>query len=232
LEEVKIISSMRKQNQQIWDYIAVLKLFDGVNRISHIDGNLKIQKLTFLSELEGFKNDVAVMHFRFFKYHFGPYSKELANSVKFLMQQGFITSSRRLTNRGKFLIEYITDVVNQSPSATKAFEIISNISNRFGRRSGPKLTDLVYSLKVPVYEYEGQEKKIRDIGTFTDILVPTQTEGLQDILPLSDDMLDDIEQELNIPPDILDSKHASYQKAIDKAASRVKTALLSYPIIA
>lgn len=217
---------MRTQAQQIWDYIAIIKLLDDVNKINYIDGNLKIQKLIFLSELEGLKTHIAPMHFKFFRYNLGPYSKELANSVNFLINQGFITSTKKITKRGEFLIEYVRDAINESIIFKKAFEIINETIEKYGRYPGSKLTNMVYDLKVPVYDYGGKVEKVRNIGTFTDIIVPTQMAELQDIA-LFDDILEDIEEELNLSPYSLDPNNPDYQKTITRALARVKIALVS-----
>ena len=44
-----------------------------------IDGDVKLQDLVFLSELQMFGKQATGFHYRFFRYAYGGYSKELAD---------------------------------------------------------------------------------------------------------------------------------------------------------
>lgn len=215
---------MRTKGQKIWDYIAILKLFDAVGRISSVDGNLKVQKLAFLTELEGIRANLAAMHLKFFRYTHGPYSKDLANDVENLTYHGAITRTRRLTKKGQFILDYIAPEISHSQRASEAFSIIENISNQYGKKSGSRLVDLVYKMTVPVYDFGGQSVKVEEIDHFTDILVPT-AQGLTDIDMPNADMIAEIEEELALPLDALNPTNPDYQRTVNAALERVKHAL-------
>jgi len=212
---------MRTRAQQIWDYIATLKLFEAVDKIGSVDGNLKIQKLVFLTELEGVRAHLAAMHLKFFRFTYGPYSKELANDVKSLIEHGIITSTKRLTKKGQFILDYIAPEIPHSTKASEAFSIIENVSNQYGKKSGPRLVDLVYKMMVPVYERGGELVKVEDIDYFTDIFVPS-AQGLEDVDVLNADMVADIEQELALPLDALNPTNPEYQRNVTAAIERLR----------
>lgn len=79
---------MRTRRGSTWDALAVLKLFDEVNRTNDIDGNTKAQKLTFLLELLGQKAGIRSGHLRFSRYKYGPYSWELPSCSTSLRMVG------------------------------------------------------------------------------------------------------------------------------------------------
>jgi len=215
---------MRTRTQQIWDYIATLKLFETVDRISSIDGNLKVQKLSFITELEGIRAQFAAMHFKFFRYNQGPYSKELANDVQYLIGREVITAGKRLTKKGHFILDYIAPEVSHSQKASEAFSIIENVANQYGKKSGPRLVDLVYKMIVPVYDLGGEEMRVEDVGLFTDIFVP-MAQTLTEVDVLNADMIADIEQELALPLEALNPSNPEYQRTVNEALERVRVAI-------
>jgi hypothetical protein len=78
---------MMRNEGQIWDQIFLLNLFSCSDE--RLD-NLKIQKIVFLTEIEGRNRNFAAANFPFFRYHFGPYSKVAANTVRKLEVFGFV----------------------------------------------------------------------------------------------------------------------------------------------
>lgn len=216
---------MRTQTQKIWDYVATLRLFEAVNEISHMRGNLKIQKLTFLAEFDGLQNHLSSFHLRFFRYTYGPYSRDLAKDIEFLTKQGFLATSRELTKKAEFLLEYVRPEIQQSQKAMKAFEILEKTAGEYGRKGGTSLMNLVYRLAVPVFELGGEPQKVESIDFMADIFVPTCTKDVEEVTPFSADLLKDIEQELALSPDVLDPQHPNYRKSVQAAYSRIEQAI-------
>lgn len=223
-------STMRERSHKYWDQIILLHLFDSVNRISRIDGNLKVQKLIFLLELKGQEAGIKAAHYRFFRYQFGPYSGDLAGDTEILETLGFITkSSRQLTTRGRFLLEYVSDHIRSSEQAKDAIAIADRVSNEYGRRSGPKLTDIVYAMKVPVYDLGGSVQQVRAITTGLDILDPVNS-PLNEVQPFDESVLGDLEEEFSIPIAHLEPTSPSYRAAIKGALSRAISSTTKAPI--
>lgn len=216
---------MRTLGQNIWDYVATLSLFSAVNNIDQIDGNLKIQKLVFLSELEGLNKNIITTHFRFFRYQYGPYSPVLADDVKTLIKQGFITTKHILTKRAQFVLDYTKDAIDSSTPARKVLTLLNEIAKKYGRRSGPWLTDLVYGLEVPVHDFNRKLMKVRDIETGFDIVVPTRTPNISKIEPFSEDLINDLKEEFAISAYDLNPENPEYKKTIRQALNRAKQAI-------
>lgn len=216
---------IRNRKQTIWDYAATLKLFDEVNKVGAMDGNLKLQKLSFLAELEGSNQGLACLHFRFFRYTYGPYSIDVAAGVDQLTSLGFCTASRKLTKRGQFFLDYIRPEVEHSDLALQAYEVFKQTARDYGKRGGMRLKEMIYNMVVPVYELGGESMKVVDIPFHADIFVPTCEHNLKEVVPFDEGLIGDLEEELRIPAELLDPEHHSYKKTVKEALSRIRHAV-------
>lgn len=219
---------MREEKQKIWDKVALLSFFDSVNRVGRIGGNLKAQKITFLLELEGLRKQIKVAHFRFFRYHHGPYSADLAGDIGFLEKMEFLTKgSRQLTKRGQFIIEYVSDSISKSQPAQASVTIMNEISKKYGRSSGDTLRWIVYKMKLPVFDFGGELSKMNDISIGVDILNPAFEQSLSEVQPFDDDVLRDLEEEFAIPPEQLNPSSPHFQRTVTSALSEALRATAS-----
>lgn len=213
---------MREKQQALWDKIALLELLQQSVRVGQVRGNLWLQKLTFLVELEGLRAGLSPMHFRFFRYTWGPYSAPLANDVKFLEERGFLASTtRRITKRGQYLINYVKTAIENSAEAREARTLMSRVAERYARHSGVRLRDIVYKLVVPVFELGGEELRVRDIPVGYDILDPARTLNIRDVQPLDERLIANVEEELSIPPEVLLPTNPNYRKVVKAALDRL-----------
>ena len=215
---------MRDAGQRFWDIFSVLSLFEAVNRISQIDGNLKVQKLVFLAELNGQAVGLRNGHYRFFSYQYGPYSTHLAQDVGTLETLGFIAkTSRQLRQRGRFLLEYLDDYIKRSGEAIQALEIINQVVGEYGKLRGPKITDVVYRMQVPVHDLGGELERVRKIPLGLNILDPVNTK-LVDVRPFDEEILKDLEEEFSIPAEDLQPTSRSFRETVGKAVARITEA--------
>jgi len=210
---------MRKEPQVFWDAIALLNLLKAANEAGRADGNTKLQKMTFLSELKGKEEGLRTAHYRFFRYTYGPYSPTLSGDVERLEELGFITkSSRKLTKRGEFLVEYVSDAIRHSATAVRAIDIIQEIAKTYARSTGTSLMNRVYGMTVQVHDLGGDLRKIRDVPMFLDILDP-ECEPLNEVQPFGDELLHDLKAEFAIPPENLELSSRSFQQTLTGALS-------------
>jgi len=205
---------VRTENQRLWDLTAILFLFDCISDVSSIDGNLKIQKLGFISEVRGLENKLRTMHYKFFRYTYGPYSKDLANDVGFLKERGFLTSDNRLTSRGSYLLKLLVPEAEKNETAATSLHILNSVCSDYGKQSGIELKRKVYDMVVPVVDYSNCPLKVRDIGLFTDILDPNLTNDSQEIEAFSDDILNEVKEELAISAEELDPRNEAVRNAV------------------
>jgi uncharacterized protein YwgA len=210
---------MRQSKQILADYYAVVYLFDCVNGVSSIDGNLKIQKLLFLHEFEGIRGGLKSNHYKYFRHNQGPYSKDLANDVASLEKIGLVNrASRKLTKRGKIFLEYFRPEVDRIIGVT--LHIAEDVCREFGRLSGPQLVNHVYRMRVPVYDFGGVEATVRDIPSFTDIFDPLHDQSTKELDTLDEVTIKQMEEQLAITPEQLDSSNVGFKQAVNERLER------------
>lgn len=205
---------MRTESQFYWDANAILLMMDCVNKKWTIDGNLKIQKLMFVSELKGFAPRLKIAHYRFFRFTHGPYAKDLANDVIRLKELGFITNNtNQLTKRGNFLNEFLSTFINQSDDARNSAQVFENVCAEYGKFSGLQLRDRVYQMVVPVIDMNNEKQKVADIQTYTDIVDPLRDDNLKDVNPFPDEVLSYLKTEFSMSAAEVDPDNPAVQKA-------------------
>ena len=121
---------MRFLTQQYWDHIFLLNLCRSAGE--PLD-NLKIQKITFISEdAARQKQKLRAAHFHFFKYTYGPFSKELANDVRKLEDLGFLhPETREPTDRAKYILDYVQEFVKKCKPAQQSLHILSETCRKY-----------------------------------------------------------------------------------------------------
>jgi uncharacterized protein YwgA len=216
--QLTMAPTKRDKAQAIWDRIALLNLLRLAQSPETVD-NLKVQKLTFLSELEGINNKICVAHYPFFRYRLGPFSKELANDLTFLEKFVFVDSeSRELTARGKFILEYVHSALEESEDAKSALALAKQVCDKYKNYRSSALVDIVYGMTVPVDEWGGKPCMIKDIPECTDILNPLNA-SIRDV-QLSPELLLDIDEEFAIPPEQLQISRPAVAESINAALRR------------
>ncbi len=191
--------------QQYWDYVFLLNLGKCVDE--PLD-NLKVQKITFISEDRARQEDrLKAANFPFFRYNQGPYSKELATAVNALESLGFIDpETRQPTERGLYLLDYVQEFVDQSTPAQRALRILEETCKKFRNVKSSKLVDTVYEMRVPVAQYNGQIMKVRDIPKCVDIILPG-SENLSDFSLFPPEALEELREEFSLTPEDLNPKN-------------------------
>jgi len=192
---------MRSTIEEAWDQIFLLALF--ASSKEPLD-NLKIQKVVFISEDEARKNQLLAAHFPFYRNKFGPYSPLLANDVRKLEDWGFIyPETRQPTDRGKYLLEYVADGIQESRTASTSLEILAATQKKYQDMGSFALKDAVYEMRVSVVGLKGTVMAVKEIPMRTTILHPA-LERLNDSASLPNDLLDDICVELSLTREDLD----------------------------
>ena len=186
---------MKTEKQKIAQTILLLRILHKDNNIS---GNLKLQKEVFLSELRLLNQKLGGLYYKYFRYTYGPYSKELAETLKSLADRGFVhKSTYTLTERGTYFIEFVEAMIGDYRQNSKILKVVDSTVKEYERYSGPRLTNIVYELKVIPRDMPGEEVKVKDIPVFCDILVPEESEMAVNF-EIPSQVLDDIKTELEI----------------------------------
>lgn len=212
---------MATKAQCAWNKIALLAVLDAAHRFNPAPvTNVAIQKLLFLTELEGRKENVKAAYYRFYRFKHGPFSTELSWNIAEFETGGFIDSeSGELLDRGKYLLDYVSPELNKSDLAGTVAGVIDRVSERWKTYRGWSIVKEVYKLQVPVDGLGGQVVMVEDIPQKIDILVPDRSHE-RDFEPFSKNLIDDLEEELQIPARALDPSSEEFHEAVTTAYRR------------
>jgi hypothetical protein len=133
----------------------------------------RIQKLSFLSELEMLSDKVKGLNFLFFRYTHGPMSKEVYQELEHLRFNGLIErgSLIALTRNGEAILDKCKYWFKDNRDVT---DYISFVTKEFKGYDLPKLLDYVYNIEIDVRNLG--VLKIRDIPKGYDLLCPLKSD--------------------------------------------------------
>jgi hypothetical protein len=99
-----------------------------------IDGDVKFQQLVFLSELQMLGKQAKGFHYRFFRYAYGGYSKELQEDFMALGGKKFLEPATwKLTPAGETVIKVIPGAVTGIAENETIATIIQDIVRAYGK---------------------------------------------------------------------------------------------------
>ena len=103
---------MEKTNEEKLKRYLVLKL---VNELKRINGRTKFQKLVFIGQKELGLPEV----FKFSGYYYGPYSKDLTETIEGLIRMGLLNEDVKVEDE---YIEYVYTITEEGKGALNALE--------------------------------------------------------------------------------------------------------------
>jgi len=134
-------------------------------------GRTKLQKCMFLTELALEKHRLTASHFRFYRYSYGPFSRDVWDSYDWLSERGFTTRPHLgLTERGSFLLSLIEEL-KKEPENQTIFEIVDSALKECRLRTGLDLLNYAYGLKVQPPNWDHAEEIAR-IPIGVDLIIP------------------------------------------------------------
>lgn len=153
-------------------------------------GKTKLQKTTFLVELNLRERGLTGPRFCFYRYKKGPFSKTLLEAHEALMARGLVRQYT-LTDRGVRLVRFV-DMLKQEPDNRAFFEIADSILADCQKQHGAQLMDDLYELHV---RPEGSSDKmgLKDIPMGTDIVVPRGEPSLKIPAEIFQAIVDELE---------------------------------------
>ncbi|MFH2021730.1 MAG: hypothetical protein ABIJ33_00400 [Patescibacteria group bacterium] len=185
---------MRNVREIVQDKIMMLFLIALAKEKSQIDGNLKFQKLFFLTEWKLMESNIKAFNFKFFRYRFGPFSKELWCDYNSLKEKKYVNSSFNLSDKAVDLIDYVHNSIQDIENNSEIIGLMSEICDTYSKYGGRALTQKVYNMEIEPYDFPRTKMKIKDIPVFFDILVPENFSADKE-LRLPDFLIQDLEQE-------------------------------------
>ena len=182
---------MRSSNEIIADRILTLFLVSAAEKSGGISGNVKFQKLVFLSEWNLIKRSIKGLHFKFFAYRLGPFSKELLLDHQDLVAKGYLTGGFALKEKAMDLLDYVLAATSDLKTNAEVLESIQSTCAEYGKYNAPRLMNLVYKMEIEPHDWPGKSIQIGKMPSFLDILVPEVLE-LPKHFELPDYLLGDI----------------------------------------
>lgn len=213
---------MKSEKQKISEALLLLRI---LQRDNNIFGNLKLQKEVFLTELKLLEAGLGGLYYRYFRYNYGPYSRELAESFKWLAERSFIHKTTfTLTERGLYLVELTEGVLRDYKQNPKIFDAVDSTVDEHRRHNGYQLTQVVYNTKVAPHDVPGEELKVKDIPMFCDILVIEDFENAAG-LAFPPSFLDTLKSELEMDRETWESLPEKHRGALRRAKKRLQDAV-------
>ncbi len=213
---------MRKNREIIQDKIMMLYLVAIAKERHQIEGNLKFQKLFFLTEWELMESNIKAFNFKFFRYRFGPFSKELLCDYCDLKKAKYISSLFNLSEKANDLLDYVVESMKDVGNNSEIIDLMTDICNTYAKHAGEVLKRKVYNMEIKPYDFPNKKMKIKEIPTFFDILVPENFRSEKN-LEFPDFLIQDLEEEFE--GNELTKKEE--QKLMEESKNRLTELILS-----
>jgi uncharacterized protein YwgA len=114
-----------------------------------IDGDVKFQQLVFLSELQLFGKQATGFHYRFFRYAYGGYSKELADDFLALRAKKFVEPAAwKLATAGEAVVKVIPGIAKERTENETILSIIQDIVRGYGKYDSSSIVPQVEKIEL------------------------------------------------------------------------------------
>lgn len=149
---------------KIANKLLLLYLIDSVNKQHAFLGITKLQKLVFLVENELYKKKQRALSYPFFRWDYGPMSKEIYVERKALAENGLIGKEKhiQITKKGKDILSQCFEILEKNQEVLK---IIDRITKSYSVYEA-SLKDAVYDVVDPFWN-----SRVRDIPQGFDLLI-------------------------------------------------------------
>ena len=118
-----------------------------------IDGDVKFQQLVFLSELQLFGKQMTGFHYRFFRYAYGGYSKELADDFVALGVKKLVDPTAwKLAPGGETIVKVIPGIAKERAENETVLSIIQDIIKAYGKYDSSSIVPQVEKIELVLPE--------------------------------------------------------------------------------
>jgi hypothetical protein len=203
------------------DRFLFLYALDRIARRDRAPGKTKVQKIIYLAERGAAGAGFPLPSFEFFRYHYGPFSKQLAEEAERMQAIGLVRKGEAyiLTERARSVLQRWEERLRDYLGPAMA-EIEAHADKAAGW-SIDKLKRFVYKLPAqPPRWPEHAQTPIADIHTFITLLAPAEQDGLRAV-----DLPDDLYRDLFLDLAITDEDLAKSESVSDDATRKVAEAL-------
>ena len=114
-----------------------------------IDGDVKFQQLVFLSELQMLGKQAKGFHYRFFRYAYGGYSKELQDDFAALGAKKFLDPDTwKLLPAGETVVKVIPGAVTGKSENEAVLSIIQDVVKAYGKYDSASIVPAVEKIEL------------------------------------------------------------------------------------
>jgi hypothetical protein len=139
---------VRSPSDTILDRLLLLYLLKIASTFG-IDGDVKLQQLVFLSELQLFGKQATGFHYRFHRYAYGGYSKELADDFAALGVKKLLHPlTWSLSPGGETVVKVIPGVAKDRTENETVLSIIQDIVRAYGKYDSSSIVPEVEKIEL------------------------------------------------------------------------------------
>lgn len=204
----------RDDGQRLVDRLLLLYLFDRVSEVNRITGDVKLQKLVFLSEKEMIENEIQGMNYNFFRWDLGPMSKGVYEDHAFLCENELVSESDgTILSTGERILSKVVPLLQKNPEFART---IDDIVQSYGSISGGRLKNIVYDKEVNL---PGEDPvAVRDIQRGKTILDPVKEQYGDTTFDLPEEWIETLS--IMLDPDARESVEEAITQAKNQPSSR------------
>lgn len=146
-------------------------------------GITKLQKLIFLVESILSNDNLRTFSYNFYRWNYGPFSKEIYKDEEALVENDLINDSRtiQLTERGEKLLNQCEEIFEDNKII---LDKVNDIIQFYDKYSLPEIKEIVYASKIVV---DGESQTIDDIPKGRDLQINISKNEASDIFKINND---------------------------------------------
>ncbi len=137
--------------------------------------DVKLQQLAFLAELQMFAKGFRGLHYEFFRFAYGAFSKELDNDLLALRRRERIENFSP-SDKAEEVLAILEQGVKGVEANEKVAEILAAVVSAYGPKDSGQITQSVEAVEITTAGDVPVTLPIRDISFHTTLLVPHRIE--------------------------------------------------------
>ncbi|MFQ5930869.1 MAG: hypothetical protein ACE5MM_00530 [Nitrospiraceae bacterium] len=138
-------------------------------------GDVKLQQLAFLCELQMFNKGVKGFHFEFFRYAYGAFSKDLDNDLLSLRKKELVENFS-LSEKVEQALTLLKEAAEGVEGNERVLGVLESVVATYGPQDGSEVTKAVEQIELSTPDQPNLNLPIRDISFHSTLLVPAQIE--------------------------------------------------------
>lgn len=165
---------MRKPQQITVDRALLLYLLQ-LGEEGGMGSDVKLQQIAFLAELQMFGKRLKGLHFEFFRFAYGAFSKDLDNDLTSLRRRGRVENFS-LTEEATAAVTLLKQGIEGVEVNERIAGILEETVKAYGAHESSTITNAVEEVELFLPEQPEEKLPIRDISFHSTLLVPSRIE--------------------------------------------------------